>query len=115
MAEQYHPHVAKCCPTQPATPDGPVYFLSNGAEVWQAECKTVGGAFVSLGGNGKTKASASSGGCGGGRPLLATNKDAERWIDPDDDSEDTGNALKKGWVAMHISAFMVCICFRACM
>jgi hypothetical protein len=30
-----------------------VYYLTDGDEVWQVECVTVGDNFVSLGGNGR--------------------------------------------------------------
>jgi hypothetical protein len=64
---------------------------SSSLRTCQAECKTNDkDEFVSIGGDGKTRASAAAG-CGG-NSLVGGNSDDEKWIDPDDDAENTDNA-----------------------
>lgn len=78
--------------------DGTNYYLKKGDEVYNAQCITNSkNQFVSVGGNGKTQASASAG-CFGANSLLAANSDATKWIDPDDDAENTDNAKKQSCI-----------------
>lgn len=59
--------------------DGANYYLKTGNEVFRAECKTNSkDKFVSIGGNGKTQASAAAG-CGG-NTLVEGNSDDKKWI-----------------------------------
>lgn len=69
-----------------------IYYLKKGSEVFAVFCKVVANTFVSMGGDGKTQASAARG-CGGNSLVLA-NLAGDRWIDPDANAEDTGNAKK---------------------
>eukprot|EP00729_Bicosta_minor_P024305 gene24305-3123_t len=77
---------------------GGVYFLKVEKEIFQVVCANVKDKFISLGGNGKTKASAAAG-CNGNN-LVQANNDAEKWIDPDADAENTENAKKVGCVGI---------------
>lgn len=81
---------------QAGAADG-TYYLKSGREVFRAECKTNGkDKFVSAGGNGKTQASAAAG-CSG-NSLVGGNTDDTKWIDPDEDAENTDNAKKKSCI-----------------
>ena len=69
-----------------------IYYLKKGSEVFSVFCKVVSNTLVSMGGDGKTQASAASG-CGG-NPLVKANPSGDKWIDPDANAEDTRNAKK---------------------
>jgi len=66
------------------------YYLKKGEESFSVFCKSVDSKFVSLGGNGKTQASAATS-CDA-QSLVIDNNNLTRWIDPDATADDTSNA-----------------------
>lgn len=63
-------------------------------------CQKVGSKFVSMGGDGSNKANAAAG-CEASS-LVANNEADKKWIDPDANAEDTGNAAEK------VCSYMTC-------
>ena len=70
-----------------------LYILLKGKEVFTAQCKVVGKAFVSLGGDGKTQARAIAKDCKG-NSLAASNADKFKFVIKADNAEDTSKAAK---------------------
>jgi len=69
------------------------FWIKNAGAVVKVFCKVVSGKFVSMGGDGSSKAAAAAG-CNGN--VLAANNVAEtKWVDPDANAENTGNAVQK--------------------
>ena len=69
------------------------YWIKNQGAVVKVFCKVVSGNFVSMGGDGTSKASAAAG-CEG-HALVENNDAVSKWVDPDANAENTGNAVQK--------------------
>jgi len=83
---------AKIKEAQDQAADGVYWIKSQGSTV-RVHCKKVGSAFVSMGGDGSSKAAAAAD-CEA--HSLVENNDADmKWIDPDANSENTANAVQK--------------------
>jgi hypothetical protein len=76
------------------------FWIKNAGTVVEVFCKLVNGNFVSMGGDGSSKAAASAG-CEG-HDLVANNGADKKWIDPDANAENTGNAVQK------VCSYMTC-------